>query len=75
MADLAMPGVTGIDLIRRIRALDVAQGGQVPAIAVSAFASPTDRQRALQAGFDRHLAKPVEPEELAVALLGATLRK
>jgi signal transduction histidine kinase len=74
IADLAMPGVTGIDLIQRVRALDAAEGGRTPAIAVSAFASAADRQRALQAGFDRHLAKPVEHEELAAALVSATLR-
>lgn len=75
IADLAMPEVTGIDLIHRIRALAAGQGGRIPAIAVSAFASVSDRQRALQAGFDRHLAKPVEPEELAAALLSALLVK
>jgi signal transduction histidine kinase len=74
IADLAMPGITGIDLIHRVRALGADEGGRVPAIAVSAFASAADRQRALQAGFDRHLAKPVEHEELAAVVLSATLR-
>jgi signal transduction histidine kinase len=72
IADLAMPVVTGIDLIHRVRALAGDQGGQTPAIAVSAFASTTDRLLALQAGFNSHLAKPVEPEEL-VAVLISTL--
>ena len=45
------------------------QGGQVPAIAVSAFAAAPDRLLALQAGFDSHLAKPVAPEELARVLV------
>jgi signal transduction histidine kinase len=71
IADLAMPQVTGIDLIQRVRALPSDQGGRVPAIALSAFASDTDRRLALQAGFDSHLAKPVEPEELAAVLLSA----
>jgi CheY-like chemotaxis protein len=74
IADLAMPEVTGIDLIQRVRELRSDQGGRIPAIAVSAFASDTDRRLALQAGFDSHLAKPVEPEELALALLSAMAR-
>ncbi len=69
IADLAMPQMTGIDLIQRIRNLRTDQGGQVPAIAVSAFAAAPDRLLALQAGFDSHLAKPVEPEELAQVLV------
>jgi signal transduction histidine kinase/ActR/RegA family two-component response regulator len=69
IADLAMPQMTGIDLIQRIRNLPTAQGGKVPAIAVSAFAAAPDRLLSLQAGFDSHLAKPVEPEELARVLV------
>jgi CheY-like chemotaxis protein len=75
IADLAMPQVTGIDLIHRVRELRSDQGGAIPAIAVSAFASETDRRLALQAGFDCHLAKPVEPEELASVLLSAMARQ
>jgi CheY-like chemotaxis protein len=74
IADLAMPQVTGIDLIQRVRELRSDQGGQIPAIALSAFASDNDRRLALQAGFDSHLAKPVEPEELAAVLLSAMAR-
>ena len=71
IADLAMPQMTGIDLIQRIRNLRPNQGGQVPAIAVSAFAAAPDRLLALQAGFDSHLAKPVAPEELALVLINS----
>ena len=69
IADLAMPQMTGIDLIHRVRNLRTDQGGQIPAIAVSAFATAPDRLLALQAGFDGHVAKPVEPEELARVLI------
>jgi CheY-like chemotaxis protein len=58
-----------------VRTLRLDQGGQVPAIAVSAFAAAPDRRLALQAGFDSHLAKPVEPEELATVLLNTLLQK
>jgi CheY-like chemotaxis protein len=69
IADLAMPHMTGIDLIQRIRNLRTDQGGRIPAIAASAFAAAPDRLLALQAGFDGHVAKPVEPEELARVLI------
>ena len=75
IADLAMPQMTGIDLIQRIRALRSDQGGQVPAIAVSAFAAAPDRLLALQAGFDSHVGKPVEPEELALVLVDTLQRR
>ncbi len=75
IADLAMPTMTGIDLIQRVRTLRLDQGGQVPAIAVSAFAAAPDRRLALQAGFDSHVAKPVGPEELATVVLNTILQK
>ncbi len=75
IADLAMPRMTGIDLIQRVRNLRLDQGGQVAAIAVSAFAAAPDRLLALQAGFDSHLAKPVAPEELALVVLSTLLQK
>jgi signal transduction histidine kinase len=63
VSDIGMPERDGYDLIRTIRALG--RGAQdLPAVAVTAFASPDDRQRALAAGFQVHLAKPVDPHEL-----------
>jgi PAS domain S-box-containing protein len=64
VADIGMPGEDGYSLIRRVRALPSDQGGRVPAVALTAYASDRDRQLALDAGFDRHLAKPVQHEEL-----------
>ncbi|WP_437751183.1 ATP-binding protein [Sorangium sp. So ce1389] len=60
LADIAMPGEDGFTLIRKIRALPPEEGGRVAAIAVTASASEEDRGRALRAGFDLHLPKPVD---------------
>jgi signal transduction histidine kinase len=68
VADLGMPGMDGYALIEQVRALDPDFGGQTPAIAVTGYASPLDRLRALQAGYQNHVAKPVEPQELAIVI-------
>jgi signal transduction histidine kinase len=74
IADLGMPGMDGYALIEQVRALDPDFGGQTPAIAVTAYASAQDRLRALQAGYQNHVAKPVEPEELAIVIASLTGR-
>jgi CheY-like chemotaxis protein len=63
VSDIGMPERDGYELIREIRALGH-DATDLPAVAVTAFASPEDRQRALVAGFQVHLAKPVDPTEL-----------
>jgi PAS domain S-box-containing protein len=68
LSDIGMPGVDGYELLRRVRALGPARGGKVPAIALTAFARSEDRTRALRAGFQVHLSKPVEPSELMTAV-------
>jgi CheY-like chemotaxis protein len=68
IADLGMPAMDGYALIEQVRALDPAFGGQTPAVAVTAYASPQDRLRALQAGYQNHVAKPVEADELAIVI-------
>jgi signal transduction histidine kinase len=68
LADLGMPGMDGFALIEQVRALDAEFGGQTPAVAVTGYSSPQDRLRALQAGYQNHIAKPVEPEELAIVI-------
>lgn len=74
LSDIGMPGEDGYSLIYRVRKLE--EGGpRVPAIALTAFARAEDRKRALLAGFQLHIAKPVEPGELVAAiasLLGRT---
>jgi CheY-like chemotaxis protein/anti-sigma regulatory factor (Ser/Thr protein kinase) len=71
VSDLAMPEVDGYGLLDRIRALGPARGGDLPAIALTAFARAEDRARALSSGFLAHVAKPVEPDEL-IAKVAAT---
>jgi CheY-like chemotaxis protein len=64
LCDIAMPEVDGYEMVRRLRALPATAGGRVPAAALSAYARVEDRRRALLAGFNIHVAKPVDPEEL-----------
>ena len=72
LADIAMPGEDGYSFIRRLRALDSPVLASIPAAALTAFARSEDRQQALQAGFQLHLAKPIDAHTLvsAVATLG-----
>ncbi|MBD3887129.1 response regulator [Phormidium tenue FACHB-886] len=71
VSDIGMPDTDGYMLIQQIRALSPEQGGQIPAIALTAYAGEFNQQQALQAGFQKHLSKPIEPDELirAVATL------
>jgi PAS domain S-box-containing protein len=64
VSDIGMPLEDGYSLIRKVRQLKAEQGGQIPAIALTAYARPEDRMRALAAGFQMHIAKPLEPTEL-----------
>jgi CheY-like chemotaxis protein len=69
LADLRMPDQDGFDLIRTLRAREHEQGlRRLAAIAVSAYAAPSDRDRAIAAGYDAHVAKPVDTEELVRAI-------
>ncbi|MBW4516123.1 MAG: PAS domain-containing protein [Timaviella obliquedivisa GSE-PSE-MK23-08B] len=69
VSDVGMPDMDGYMLMQRIRALNSEQGGQVKAIALTAYAAEFDQNQALQAGFQQHLAKPVEPEVLVRAIV------
>jgi CheY-like chemotaxis protein/anti-sigma regulatory factor (Ser/Thr protein kinase) len=68
VSDIGMPDVDGYELLRRVRALGPANGGRVPAIALTAFARSEDRTRALRAGFLVHVSKPVDPSELVATV-------
>ncbi|MEP7077297.1 MAG: hybrid sensor histidine kinase/response regulator, partial [Acidobacteriota bacterium] len=70
ISDLAMPAEDGFSMISRIRELPPENGGNVPALALSAFASPESRQRAVEAGFHGYNTKPFEPEHLISTILG-----
>lgn len=68
VSDIGMPGMDGYQFIERVRELSEEQGGNVPALALTAFAREEDRQRALRAGFQAHLAKPIESAVLVQTL-------
>lgn len=68
ISDIAMPDEDGLSLARRLRELPADRGGLLPIIGVSAFAARSDRLRALAAGFDRYLHKPVDFDELSAAI-------
>ncbi|HEX8844508.1 MAG TPA: PAS domain S-box protein [Pyrinomonadaceae bacterium] len=68
ISDIGMPGADGYDLIRRIRARGEAEGGNVPAAAVSAYVGEENRRQALAAGFQIHVAKPLDPSELVAVV-------
>jgi PAS domain S-box-containing protein len=68
VSDIGMPQMDGYMLIEKIRARPSNQGGMIPAIALTAYATETDQQRALQVGFQTHITKPVEPEQLVRAI-------
>jgi CheY-like chemotaxis protein len=69
LSDIGMPTEDGHSLIRRIRDLGPARGGDVRALALTAMASVKDRRQAIAAGFNLHLAKPIGFAELTEALL------
>ncbi|AFY42055.1 MASE1 domain-containing protein [Nostoc sp. PCC 7107] len=68
LSDIGMPGIDGYMLMRLIRALPPERGGQIPAIALTAYAGEINQQQALAAGFQIHLVKPVEQPQLLKAI-------
>ncbi len=68
VCDIGMPGMDGFELITRVRHLPVVEGGGVPAAALTAYARSEDRTRALRAGYQMHLSKPIDPEELLASV-------
>ncbi|HEY7544837.1 MAG TPA: response regulator [Blastocatellia bacterium] len=74
VSDIGMPDVDGYALIRQVRMLDPERGGRIPAIALTAYGRSIDRIRALSAGFQMHMPKPVEPAELAMVIASLTGR-
>ena len=72
VADIGMPQADGFEFLVQLRQLPRERGGTVPAIAVTAYAGPADRDRALAAGFKMHIEKPVAPLALAAAIARVT---
>lgn len=68
LSDIGMPDMDGFQLIRKIRSLSQDAGARIPAIAITAYARPEERQRCLLAGFNMHLPKPVEGGELVASI-------
>lgn len=69
VSDIGMPDMDGYTLMQKIRLLPSEQGGQIKAIALTAYAAEFDQRQALQAGFQQHLAKPIEPDTLVRAIV------
>ena len=72
ISDIGMPEETGFDLIRKIREREAGHAGRIPAVALTAYARVEDRLKALTAGYNMHVPKPVEPAELAVVVASLT---
>ena len=68
LSDIGMPGADGYELIARVREMEVLRGGMMPAIALTAYARESERQQALEAGFQMHLSKPVEVSQLIAGI-------
>lgn len=69
LSDIGMPETDGYMLLKQVRSLAPAQGGQTPAIALTAYAAEADQKQAIAAGFQAHVAKPVEPDTLIEAIV------
>ena len=69
VSDIAMPEDDGYDLIRKVRARDARRGGQIPALALTAYVGIEDRADALAAGYQQHAAKPIQPADLVAAVV------
>ncbi|MGE0157789.1 MAG: PAS domain S-box protein [Gemmatimonadales bacterium] len=69
VSDIGLPEMDGYELIRKVRGSEPGRGAGIPAIALTAYARPDDRSRAFRAGFQAHLAKPIEPTDLVAAIV------
>ena len=74
MSDLGMPGEDGFALIEKVRGLAPEDGGEVPAVALTAYARDEDSMRAHAAGYQIHIPKPVDPTRLVSAVAGLARR-
>ena len=75
VADIGMPGEDGYSLIRKVRNRPLDHSRLTPAIALTAYAGDANRRRALEAGYQKHISKPAEPEELARIILSLAGRR
>jgi CheY-like chemotaxis protein len=75
VSDIGMPLEDGYSLIRKVRQLSAEQGGEIPAIALTAYARAEDRMKAIASGFQMHISKPVEPAELVTVVASLARHK
>jgi signal transduction histidine kinase len=75
VSDIGMPNEDGYELIKKLRKLRLKRAREIPVVALTAYATDDDRERALSAGFQMHVAKPIEPEALVRSIAGAAGRK
>jgi len=75
LSDIGMPPCDGYSLMRKIRELPADQGGRIPAAALTAYSRAEDTRRAFEAGFQRHVAKPVEPDVLVAQVAALAGRR
>jgi CheY-like chemotaxis protein len=68
VSDIGMPRIDGYEMLRTLRSRRPEDGGRIPAVALTAYASAEDRERALAAGYQRHLTKPIDPADLVDAV-------
>jgi hypothetical protein len=74
VSDIGMPGENGYYLIRKLREIEAERGGNIPAVALTAYARDEDREQAIKAGFQMHLPKPVDPVKLAAVVANLATR-
>jgi PAS domain S-box-containing protein len=74
ISDIGMPETDGYQFVRQVRKLSPKEGGRIPAIALTAFARTEDRTRAMMAGYNIHIAKPIEAQELLATVVSVTGR-
>jgi CheY-like chemotaxis protein len=75
LSDIGMPEMDGYMLMQQVRALPPEQGGQIPAIALTAYAGDFNENQSLAAGFQQHVSKPVDPEGLVRAIAALLKRE
>jgi CheY-like chemotaxis protein len=75
VSDIGMPGMDGYELIRRVREIEGLSPQQITAVAVTAFARDEDRKRILGAGFEAHIAKPIDAPQLITAVRALVQRR
>jgi signal transduction histidine kinase len=75
VSDIGLPEEDGYELIEKVRSLEPERGGGIPAVALTAYARAEDRLRALAAGYNLHVPKPVEPAELAIVIANLAGRR